>query len=143
MPTRCWSRVTSGVRPRLKGTTSILRRSVVRIFLRKASILGMYDPDRSQSIVSLGDQQSWQAFVTAIRGPLSAQKALKGAGIRILTTTISSPTLADQLNNFLKIYPEAKWHVYEPVESRQRARRCEAGLRPAGRNALRLLKRPT
>ena len=48
-------------------------------------------------------------------GPLSAQKALKGAGIRILTTTISSPTLADQLNNFLKIYPEAKWHVYEPV----------------------------
>ncbi|MGA9510067.1 MAG: TAT-variant-translocated molybdopterin oxidoreductase, partial [Candidatus Sulfotelmatobacter sp.] len=81
----------------------------------QASILGMYDPDRSQSIVSLGDQRSWQAFVTAIRGPLSAQKALKGAGIRILTTTISSPTLADQLNNFLKIYPEAKWHVYEPV----------------------------
>ena len=81
----------------------------------QASILGMYDPDRSQSIVSLGDQQSWQAFVTAIRGPLSAQKALKGAGIRILTTTTSSPTLADQLNNFLKVYPEAKWHVYEPV----------------------------
>ncbi|MGB8986897.1 MAG: TAT-variant-translocated molybdopterin oxidoreductase, partial [Candidatus Sulfotelmatobacter sp.] len=81
----------------------------------QASILGMYDPDRSQSVVSLGDQQSWQAFVSAIRGPLSAQKALKGAGVRILTTTISSPTLADQLNNFLKIYPEAKWHVYEPV----------------------------
>jgi MoCo/4Fe-4S cofactor protein with predicted Tat translocation signal len=81
----------------------------------QASILGMYDPDRSQSVVSLGDQRSWQSFVTAIRGPLSAQKALQGAGIRILTPTISSPTLADQLNNFLKIYPEAKWHVYEPV----------------------------
>jgi MoCo/4Fe-4S cofactor protein with predicted Tat translocation signal len=81
----------------------------------QASLLGMYDPDRSQSVVSLGDQRSWQAFVSAIRGPLNAQKALKGAGIRILTTTISSPTLADQLNNFLKIYPEAKWHVYEPV----------------------------
>ncbi len=81
----------------------------------QASILGMYDPDRSQSVVSLGDQRSWQSFVTAIRGPLSAQKALKGAGIRILTPTISSPTLADQLQNFLKIYPEAKWHVYEPV----------------------------
>ena len=71
----------------------------------QASILGMYDPDRSQSVVSMGDQRSWQAFVSAIRGPLSAQKALKGAGIRILTTTISSPTLADQLRNFLKIYP--------------------------------------
>ena len=81
----------------------------------QASVLGMYDPDRSQSVVSLGDQRSWQSFVSAIRGPLSAQKALQGAGIRILTTTISSPTLADQLNNFLKIYPQAKWHVYEPV----------------------------
>src|ERR1017187_1623351 len=81
----------------------------------QASILGMYDPDRSQSVVSMGDQRSWQSFLTAIRGPLSAQKNLQGAGIRILTPTISSPTLADQLRNFLKIYPQAKWHVYEPV----------------------------
>jgi MoCo/4Fe-4S cofactor protein with predicted Tat translocation signal len=81
----------------------------------QASILGMYDPDRSQSVMSLGDQRSWQSFITAIRGPLSAQKSLQGAGIRILTPTISSPTLADQMRSFLKIYPQAKWHVYEPV----------------------------
>jgi molybdopterin-containing oxidoreductase family iron-sulfur binding subunit len=81
----------------------------------QASILGLYDPDRSQSVMSMGDQRSWQAFLSAIRGPLSAQKALQGAGIRILTPTISSPTLADQLRNFLKTYPQAKWHVYEPV----------------------------
>ena len=81
----------------------------------QASILGMYDPDRSQSVMSMGDQRSWQSFLTAIRGPLSAQKALQGAGIRILTPTISSPALADQLRNFLKMYPQAKWHVYEPV----------------------------
>ena len=81
----------------------------------QASILGMYDPDRSQTVVSMGDVRSWQAFLSAIRGPLSAQKALQGAGIRILTPTISSPTLADQLRNFLKIYPQSKWHVYEPV----------------------------
>jgi molybdopterin-containing oxidoreductase family iron-sulfur binding subunit len=81
----------------------------------QASILGMYDPDRSQSVMSMGDQRSWQSFLNAIHGPLSAQKALQGAGIRILTPTISSPTLADQLRGFLKIYPQAKWHVYEPV----------------------------
>src|ERR1700687_1098040 len=81
----------------------------------QASILGLYDPDRSQSVMSMGDLRSWQAFLNAIRGPLSAQKALQGAGIRILTPTISSPTLADQLRNFLKTYPQAKWHVYEPV----------------------------
>src|SRR4051812_28477363 len=81
----------------------------------QASLLGLYDPDRSQTVTSLGDVRSWQGFLSTIRGPLSAQKALQGAGIRILTTTITSPTLADQIRNFQKVYPQAKWHVYEPV----------------------------
>jgi len=80
----------------------------------QASLLTMYDPDRSQTVTSMGDVRSWQGFLSAIRGPLTAQKGLQGAGIRILTTTVTSPTLADQLRNFLKIYPQAKWHVYEP-----------------------------
>ena len=81
----------------------------------QASILGMYDPDRSQTIAYLGDVQTWGNFLEAIRGPLNAQKAVQGAGIRILTRTVSSPALADQLQSVLKLYPQAKWHVYEPV----------------------------
>ncbi len=81
----------------------------------QASILEMYDPDRSQTITYLGDVRTWGDFQNALRGPLSAQKALQGAGIRILTQTISSPALADQLRSVLKIYPQAKWHVYEPI----------------------------
>jgi MoCo/4Fe-4S cofactor protein with predicted Tat translocation signal len=81
----------------------------------QASILGMYDPDRSQTIAYLGDVRTWGGFLEAIRGPLSAQKAVQGAGIRILTRTVSSPSLADQMRSVLKLYPQAKWHVYEPV----------------------------
>ncbi len=81
----------------------------------QASILGMYDPDRSQTITYLGDVRTWGDFLNAIHGPLIAQKAVQGAGIRILTQTVSSPTLADQLRSLLKIYPQAKWHVYEPI----------------------------
>src|SRR6201998_1516162 len=81
----------------------------------QAALLGMYDPDRSQTVVSMGDVRSWQGFMGAIRGPLSAQQELQGAGIRILTPRSSSPALADQLRSFLKTYPQAKWHVYEPV----------------------------
>jgi molybdopterin-containing oxidoreductase family iron-sulfur binding subunit len=81
----------------------------------QASILGMYDPDRATNVISMGDQRSWRSFVAAMHGPLMAQKALQGAGIRILTGTITSPTLVDQLKDFLKIYPQAKWHCYEPV----------------------------
>jgi MoCo/4Fe-4S cofactor protein with predicted Tat translocation signal len=81
----------------------------------QASILGLYDPDRSQTNMSLGEVRTWGNFVDAMRGPLASQKALQGAGIRILTPTISSPTLADQLRTVLKLYPQARWHVYEPV----------------------------
>ncbi len=81
----------------------------------QAALLGMYDPDRSQTITQNGDVNSWAAFVRETKGPLAVQKGLGGAGIRILTQTISSPTLADQLRAFLKIYPQAKWHVYEPL----------------------------
>ena len=81
----------------------------------QASILEMYDPDRSQTITYLGDVRTWGKFLQEIRGPLSVQKGLQGAGIRILTRTVSSPTLADQLRSVLKIYPQAKWHMYEPV----------------------------
>jgi MoCo/4Fe-4S cofactor protein with predicted Tat translocation signal len=81
----------------------------------QASILGMYDPDRSQTLTYLGDVRGWADFVSAIRGPLAAQKAVQGAGIRILTRPFSSPTLADQMQSFLKLYPQAKLHVYEPV----------------------------
>jgi len=81
----------------------------------QASILGMYDPDRSETITYLGAVRTWGALLDAIRGPLNVQKALAGAGIRILTPTISSPALADQLRAVLKVYPQAKWHVYEPV----------------------------
>jgi MoCo/4Fe-4S cofactor protein with predicted Tat translocation signal len=81
----------------------------------QASILDMYDPDRSQNIIRLGDISGWGALVAELKGALNAQNAVKGAGIRILSKSFSSPTLADQMQQFLKAFPEAKWHFYEPV----------------------------
>src|SRR6516164_1676142 len=69
----------------------------------QASILGLYDPDRSQAMRRITDMDSWANFVKQIRGPLAVQKSLGGAGIRILTQTISSPTLKDQMKAFLAI----------------------------------------
>jgi molybdopterin-containing oxidoreductase family iron-sulfur binding subunit len=71
----------------------------------QASILGMYDPDRAQSITHLGEVQSWAAFVSALGGPLAIQKAMQGSGTRILTPTISSPTFKDQMQAFLAENP--------------------------------------
>ena len=41
----------------------------------------------------------------------------KGKGLRLLTGSVTSPTLTDQIQRLLKELPEAKWHGYEPVTS--------------------------
>ena len=81
----------------------------------QASLLDLYDPDRAQNISYMGDVRSWTAFTEAVRGPMSVQKSMAGAGVRILTQTVSSPTLAGQIRDYLKANPQAKWHVYEPI----------------------------
>src|SRR2546422_509756 len=58
----------------------------------QAAILGLYDPDRSQTLTNLGDIRPWSAFLGAIRAALTAQQPLKGAGLRILTESVNSPT---------------------------------------------------
>ena len=52
---------------------------------------------------------------------LTAQKPLKGAGLRILTESVSSPTLAAQIRELLARFPSAKWHQWDPA-SRDNAR---------------------
>ncbi|MGA7574161.1 MAG: TAT-variant-translocated molybdopterin oxidoreductase [Terriglobales bacterium] len=81
----------------------------------QASVLDLYDPDRAQNVTYMGDVRSWNAFMEAARGPMSVQKSMAGSGVRILTQTVTSPTLAGQIRDYLAAYPQAKWHVYEPI----------------------------
>jgi MoCo/4Fe-4S cofactor protein with predicted Tat translocation signal len=81
----------------------------------QASLLDLYDPDRAENITYLGDVRSWDAFMAAVKGPIAVQKGIAGAGVRILTQTVSSPTLAAQIRSYLDANPQAKWHVYEPI----------------------------
>lgn len=79
----------------------------------QASVLTLYDPDRSQTLTYLGEIRGWSAFVGAVQTALTAKS--KGEGLRLLTETISSPALADQIRQLLAQFPAAKWHQYEPV----------------------------
>ena len=80
----------------------------------QATLLGLYDPDRSQTINSAGEIRTWSAFVDTLRTALGVQRARRGAGLRILTETVTSPTLAGQLTEILAAFPEARWHQWEP-----------------------------
>jgi Fe-S-cluster-containing dehydrogenase component/anaerobic selenocysteine-containing dehydrogenase len=81
----------------------------------QASILNLYDPDRSQTLLQRGRASSWDAFLTELNEALALQMGKQGAGIRVLTETVTSPTLAGQVKAILAAYPRAKWHQYEPV----------------------------
>src|SRR5437764_6892886 len=87
----------------------------------QAAILGLYDPDRAQTLTNIGEIRPWSAFLGAMRAALTAQQPLGGAGIRILTESINSPTLDAQIRDVLKRFPAAKWHVWDPA-SREPAR---------------------
>lgn len=45
----------------------------------------------------------------------------QGAGIRLLTESVCSPTLASQIRDLIGRYPRAKWHQWDPA-SRENAR---------------------
>jgi MoCo/4Fe-4S cofactor protein with predicted Tat translocation signal len=81
----------------------------------QASILTLYDPDRQQTLTYREEIRPWTAFVADINTALEEHKKDKGAGLRFLTETITSPTLASQLRAILTEYSGAKWHQYEPA----------------------------
>ena len=80
----------------------------------QASILGLYDPDRSQTVKNAGRISTWGRFVEALSGELESQRPQKGRGLRILTGAVTSPTLGAQLRDLLEQMPEAAWHQYDP-----------------------------
>jgi MoCo/4Fe-4S cofactor protein with predicted Tat translocation signal len=81
----------------------------------QASVLDLYDPDRAQ-VITFGDQiKTWSDFTSEIEHQLHGQEGTQGAKIRLLTGTVTSPTLADQIGQFLSAYPNATWHQYQPV----------------------------
>lgn len=81
----------------------------------QASVLTMYDPDRSQSVIRRGRITTYDAYLNELNEALSNQVAKQGGGIRVLTGTVTSPTLHGQLEALLAKYPGARWHQYNPV----------------------------
>jgi molybdopterin-containing oxidoreductase family iron-sulfur binding subunit len=79
----------------------------------QGSILNMYDPDRSQTVIHEGRVSTWSDFAAAM-GNARTDFAPKGSGLRVLTETVISPALGAQIRKLLSQFPEAKWHQYEP-----------------------------
>jgi MoCo/4Fe-4S cofactor protein with predicted Tat translocation signal len=83
----------------------------------QAAVLTLYDPDRSQGILHNGRVDTWSTFLSQMGETLRSLTG--GQGLRILTGTVTSPTLAAQIADILRAHPRARWHRWEPAGPHQ------------------------
>ncbi len=93
----------------------------------QASVLDLYDPDRSQSVMLRGARKSWEDFVKAWAQRAEAHAADGGAGLAIVSESFSSPTLARLVEELRTTYPASRWATYDAISDENRL----AGLRQA------------
>jgi MoCo/4Fe-4S cofactor protein with predicted Tat translocation signal len=83
--------------------------------IMQATILGLYDPRRAQSIVGNGQIDTWESFITALYERRDGLLARHGEGLQLLTGTITSPSLAAQIATLQQQFPAMQWHQWEPL----------------------------
>ena len=81
----------------------------------QASILDLYDPERSAVVRQGRDIGTWPRFVSAVQQRMRALAGRNGAGLHVLTGAVTSPSLARMLSDVLTKFPNATWHAYQPL----------------------------
>ena len=81
--------------------------------LQQASILALYDPDRSARFLENGapTSKSWTQFNAYLKGISLGD----GSGLRFLSQAVISPSLGAVRAEALKKYPKAKWVEFEAI----------------------------
>ena len=91
----------------------------------QGSVLGVYDPDRSDSVSSKGgtgrEISTFETFDKAAKEQFKKLRASRGEGLRILSERTSSPTLLALKDRWLTAFPLSKWVTFESLGSNGRA----------------------
>lgn len=87
--------------------------------LSQATILDLYDPDRSDALRQTQGRQSfrrsWQEFEEFSEQHFSALEMSGGAGLRVLVEPTSSLTVQGSLRQLVKRFPQAVVHTHSPI----------------------------
>ncbi|MFL6193402.1 MAG: TAT-variant-translocated molybdopterin oxidoreductase [Thermoanaerobaculia bacterium] len=86
----------------------------------QASILGLYDPDRSEHPLQRGagsdpQKKAWADFVTDWKAREAAYLGAGGAGLAVLAQPSASPTLFRLATALRQKFPQMLWATWEPV----------------------------
>ncbi len=78
----------------------------------QASVLSLYDPDRSRSPRRGGFPASWDAFEAEWGARRQALAAKGGAGLALLAEPTTSPTFRREMRRLLERLPRARWYQH-------------------------------
>ncbi|HEX4765751.1 MAG TPA: 4Fe-4S ferredoxin [Lichenihabitans sp.] len=81
----------------------------------EAAVFSLYDPDRSQAVRKGGEIVGWTALQAAVMPHFATWAASKGAGLRVLTGPLTSPTALRQIGELRQRYPAMRWHMSEAL----------------------------
>ncbi len=82
----------------------------------QASVLTLYDPDRSSGVVERGSPSSIGGLLADLTERQRAWNGNGGQGVAFVTGTVTSPSEAAALRGLLERWPQARWYVHEPID---------------------------
>jgi len=86
--------------------------------ISQASVLSLYDPDRSGSVRHQNVISRFEDCLGAIRQRQHEWDASNGSGLCFVSETITSPSERDQIDRLKRRWPHARWFVHDPVDRR-------------------------
>ena len=81
----------------------------------QAAVLDLYDPERSAAVLHAGRIVGLDTLLLALTERRQRWSQNGGAGLRVLTRRVASPSFAAQMAGLRYLYPEARWHQWEPL----------------------------
>jgi MoCo/4Fe-4S cofactor protein with predicted Tat translocation signal len=84
----------------------------------QASVLELYDPDRSRTPVKNGAERqeaSQEDLQQALRELSATLRSTQGQGFAVLSESSSSPSVQDMKRRLMASFPQASWYEYEAV----------------------------
>lgn len=87
--------------------------------IAQASVLDLYDPDRSQYPIQRQNGQpvsrTWNDVDTWLKTHFESIKQNQGKGFYVLSETSSSPSLQDMRRRLSEAFPLSQWHEFESL----------------------------
>jgi molybdopterin-containing oxidoreductase family iron-sulfur binding subunit len=83
--------------------------------IAQASVLGLYDPDRSRQVILRVSGQEYAKSWDDFAAELAIQVTGSGEGLAVLSEASSSPSLRRLRERLLAARPAAAWYEYEAV----------------------------